>query len=766
MDSTYLSEQPNCQGDKLLTVKEVVDFLRRRKAIIGTSVGATLLVAILYCSFAQRRYQSEALLEVHAASNDGDLSGIGQNGARVIEATNPLEENVDLETKVAELTSEALDLQVIERLNLENTPDFRSNGDSSGGMLSLASDQLKPEAPGTTLRNSPTRRFRAMTRFQKRLQVNVVPGTRLISIKFSNPDPEMAARVVNELAEVLAQYTFGLRFRSTEKLSKVLDDQLGKVRDNMNRMQEQEIQLRRETRSYNTGSNAAGQETQYNPVLDQLQQATSALNQAESNRILRAAVDQIVHSQSPELISGLAGSGMLGSGDPQALNSLELINTLEGQIASQQAIVDHDRVVLGDAFPRLGQEKATLQALKSSLQAEVDRLSARARNDYEIAREQAKRTQEEHDKLLEKAQVLNDKYLRYQIVQQEAQDARQLYADLVRKLDQVGVTNGIQAVDTSLFSPGHVAAKSSSPRVLLSLFAAFSVGLGFGIPMATLVDLLDRTITSPRRLELESGFPVSVLLRDEYGDPTSPVRSGSSVTRWSFDVLTDPRSAYSRGIRLLRAALVLSSNCISPRVMLVTSCALKDSKEATPFNLAAVYALAGAKVLFVDAGVRTPGLASSLAIDDTQKGFSLMLSGQLPASWAIPVSAVPNLMYIPTGPKLVSSNELFDLRAMTSLVACWREQYEIIILNTPPLNFTSNTLLLAKHSDLILILVRYGVTTTESLELACRPLIQHLAAQIRVLITDVPKKSATARECFGDQIISTREIGFAGEERL
>ena len=88
------------------------------------------------------------------------------------------------------------------------------------------------------------------------------------------------------------------------------------------------------------------------------QQATSALNQAQSNRILRTAVAEIVKTRDPQLISGLAGSGMLGSGNPQSTTSLDLINSLQGQIATQQAAVNSEEVVFGDSYPELIQDRA------------------------------------------------------------------------------------------------------------------------------------------------------------------------------------------------------------------------------------------------------------------------------------------------------------------------------------------------------------------------------------------------------------------------
>ncbi len=131
--------------------------------------------------------------------------------------------------------------------------------------------------------------------------------------------------------------------------------------------------------------------------------------------------------------------------------------------------MNRDKLIYGDAYPKLIQEKAALDSVHKALREETDRLARRARNDYTIAREQEEHTRSENDKLLKHASQVNDKFLRYQIVRQEAQDARQLYADLNQRMRQAGVTAGLQSADIAVFSPALAPDKPHSPRILLNL---------------------------------------------------------------------------------------------------------------------------------------------------------------------------------------------------------------------------------------------------------------------------------------------------------
>jgi capsular exopolysaccharide synthesis family protein len=761
MESGFHSEQQHLDKDKLLTLGDILAFAQRRKKIVFAFVSALLFIGILYCIFATRRYQSEALVEVRRPEDALGLNRLVQGGgAEDAQPVNPLEETVTLATTVQELESASLDLQVIDRLHLQDTKDFKPTFDPIGALLGLFSASSKKDAPGTSFLDSPSRRAHALSKFDRHLKVEVVAGTRLISIKYANPDPELAAQVVNELASDLAQYDYKIKSNTTRQLSGWLGEQLDTVRKNAEDLQQREAQLRRRTESYSIGTNGSGQPAIYNPVIDQLQQTTTALNQAQSNRILRSAVEQIVKTRDPRLISGLAGSGMLGSGNPQSTTSLDLINSLETQIAQQKATVSRDQVLLGDSFPRLIQEKAELHALRSSLQGEIDRLANRAKNDAIIAASQERRTRIEHDKLLHRANILNDKYLQYEIVQQEAQDARQLYTDLNQRLRQVGVTVGVQSADTTLFAPGLAADKPHYPRISIVLLASILGGAFLGILYALFLDLRDDKVFSVRTLEAELDPPVFGLVPDyaptraraSFGKSLLGQAGESASTETSeIEVLARPSSPYSEAMRSLRTSVLLSRPGAAPRVLLVTSSVPAEGKSVTALNLAVTYARNGGRTLLVDANLRAPALAERLGIPASPNGLSLMLTGQLSPEWTTVVPGTLNLSLVPAGQRSPHPHELVGSETMRSLVAAWRQTYEVIIIEGPPILSVSDSLQLAEQADLILLVARYGATSLHSLRRACHLLPRHLRAHAGVLLNAVLPGSNAYYEYYGDQ---------------
>jgi polysaccharide biosynthesis transport protein len=752
MDGFGTSRQES-KVDTLVTIEDILDFLDHRKKIIALTILACFLAGLFYCVFATRRYQATALIEVEQPDDSFGANGLVQGkGATAPQAPNPLEETVTLTTKVEELKSDNLVLQVIDQLHLENSAELKPSFDPVGLVMSIFSAPSRKDGPGTSFLDSPARRERALAKFNRHLKVEIVPGTRLISVKYASKDPDLAALIVNALANDLADYGYKIKSTTTKQLSAWLADQLTAVRQNAETLQAQEAKLRRDSESYSIGTSPGGGPNIYNPVVDQLQQATAALNQTETNSILRSAVEQIVKTRDPQLISGLAGSSLVGSGNPQSTNSLDLINLLETQIAQQQAAVSRDEVVLGDSYPKLVQEKAELQALQSELRAEITRLGNRAKNDAMIARSQEQHTRAEHDQLLRRANASNDRYMRYQIVQQEAQDARQLYTDLNQRLREVGVVIGLQSADTTLFAPGLAPDKPHYPRKALVLIAATMAGTFFGVMLSLGLDVFDDRISSLRQLKsgpnvpLLGTLPAYNLLRNGDGSAvffkSIPRRKSPRQTAVT---LLGPSSLYAQAMRSLRASLILAHPGRAPKVMLVTSTTRHEGKSVTARNLAATFARAGQKVLLVanDSRWQDP---VELTEKEYPEGVPL---GTLTSEKAVPAGGLSEFSVISAGHQSTRLEQSTETEVTKIHVDAWRKIYDVIVLDGLPLLPMSDSLLLADQADSIILVARYNSTHASCLRRACLMLPPYLRERTAIVLNAVPSKGTLHKELYG-----------------
>ena len=775
MEVAQRSDQGKAGEGKLLTLGDLLKFLFRRRFTILLVTLSFFILGILYCALATRRYQAETLIEIKRPDDALGLNSLVQGTSQSSGEQNPLEENVTLATKVQELESESLALRVIDELQMEGTPDFQHHFSINPlpYFLGLFAAPSKKDAAGTAFMDSPSRRVLAFKTFEAHLKIEVVAGTRLISIDYSSPDPDLAAAVVKALVSDLAQSNFQTRYKSTQQMSTWLADQIESVRQQADGMQQQESQLRRETETYNLGgTNAAGQTMVYSPLLDHLQQSTLALSQAESNRIIRAAVKQIVQSRDPKLISGLAGSGLIGAGNPQSATSLDLVKDLQTKEAVQQQQLSQDQVRYGDANPKLMQEKAQLEAIQRSLEAETSRLAQRADNDFAVASTEEKHTREQHDLLIKRANVVDDKALQYEIVRQQAQDARQLYTDLNRRLREAGVTAGLQSADMTVVSEAFAPDKPNTPKVLIALPASLFAGLLIGIMLAGIQDVRDDKVNTVDTVESELGIPVYAVTPDfntvgsiygygkglysKYGGrrkSESPEEQDlrASAKKHNIMVVAGPDSQYAEALRVLRTAILLSKPGATPKTILITSSTPAEGKSTTSVNLAAIYARTGMRTLLVEVDLRKPVIARRIGLPVSLDGLTRILTGQLPQDWVIPVSDVPNLFCIPAGQRPPDPHELISSEALKAMIRYWQGQYDLVILDGPPVLPVVDSVLISEQADLVLVITRFGKTSINSLRTTHRLLSRQVRANIGAVLNAVSQNTDGYYEYYGSR---------------
>ena len=286
-----------------------------------------------------------------------------------------LNANLDQETQSEILQSDALALKVIEKLGLASTEDFRPKLSLNPltYLLNIVTPGSVPDNPNARLEDSPVARTRVLKVFSDRLSVKPLPGTRLIRIRFLNPDRQLAAAVVNSLTTALMDFGFQTRYAATNQSSEWLSGQLADLKKQAQDLQANVVSLQRSSGVYSLGSDPQGHDQTYSEVLDRLQQATTALTTATSNRIIKAAVFENVRHGDPELLSGLAGATLMGT-SPAVQNSFSLLQTLRSQQAALQSQLAQNASKFGSDYPKLSDEKQGLHSVDEAIAAEVNRI--------------------------------------------------------------------------------------------------------------------------------------------------------------------------------------------------------------------------------------------------------------------------------------------------------------------------------------------------------------------------------------------------------
>ena len=268
--------------------------------------------------------------------------------------------------------------------------------------------------------------------FESHLKVTPVSGTRLITVEYLSTSPQTAAAVVNQLVEDLSDYNFQTRHNATREASGWLGNQLNELRKQSEDLQAKVVDLQRDSGVFAFGqTDGQGHEQVFTPALDQLQQATSQLEQAQSARIMKGALYQVVKNGDPELISGLAGNGMLSGASAGVTGSLTLLQRLRSEEAQTQAKLNELSAKFGPGYPKLAELQSNLDSTQKSIHDEAARIAARVQNDYTIAQQIEDKDRAVFLDEKSQAEAQNDKAVQYQIARQEATQSRTLYENLV-----------------------------------------------------------------------------------------------------------------------------------------------------------------------------------------------------------------------------------------------------------------------------------------------------------------------------------------------
>ncbi len=757
--------------------------LRRRRLLVLRPVIALLLLAVLYCAFATRRYKATGQIQVQRESSGAfglESSVMGREDNSV--STDSLDYNIMLQTEVEILQSNALSLAVIRDLQLENTRDYfaKTADGSAANWMTRARGVLmfwrKPLEPlSIPLGQAPNRRYKALKIFASHLKVEPMTGTRLVEVSYADPDPARSAAVVNDLIAQLGDFTFQQRFTATLQGSSWLTGQLADLRKQMQSLQAKALSLQRDTGMF-------GNDASRNVVLERLETLNQALTQAESNRILKEAVDRVAASGDPELISSLSGNATMGAAASMT-NSLTLIQNLRSQEASLRAELAQDSVRYGPAYPRLGELEAQLQGVSRSIQDEVHRLGARAHSDYLIAAREEAGARAAFDEQKRDAGKLNDSMLAYGLAKQEADSSRDIYENLLAKLKQAGVLEGLKANNITVVALAQVPPPQypSSPRMLLIFAAALASGLGVGALLVMCMELLDNKVRSFEGMERTMGIPLIAVLpvferihsgvrsgwvgrlsaggslrnllgpaSDSTGAPLRPVPARRPPPQLAA---LDPRSStFTEGLRSLRTSLLLARSGQPPQVVLVTSCLEGEGKTTLALNLAALYAQAGSRVLLVDADLRKPTIASCFPPEATG-GLGAALASQAAPNVRHPIEMMPNLAVLCGDEVPPFPSELLASARFRSLLEGWRAEYDFIVFDSPPVLPVTDATILSQVSDATLLVARHGQTNRQALRRSAETLRKQHPGQaaLGMVLNGVSRDSGDFYEYFGYQ---------------
>lgn len=311
----------------------------------------------------------------------------------------------------------------------------------------------------------------------------------------------------------------------------------------------------------------------------------------------------------------------------------------------------------------------------------------------------------------------------------EAQRLAQAYAEalveMITELETPVANPDASPIKASIVGAAGFPDEPTSPRPVRNLALGLLLGIVGAAALTVLRELLDTTIKSPEDLAKQTDAPLlGTIPLDKRQIPINELDLGAPTTE-----------AY----RVLRTNIQFVGIDQPTKVFVITSPLPGDGKTVTSVNLAMSLALAGRRVLLVEADLRRPRASKTLGLDRSV-GFTSALLGMVPLNDAVQIHAETGLHVLASGPLPPNPAELLQTQAMARLVQTIRAQYDVVILDAPPVLPVTDAALLSSLADGAIVIVRHGTTRGETLSQCMKSLVAVEAECAGVVINGVPRR--------------------------
>ena len=713
--------------------------------IAGLTMLCTTLVGV-YMARQPNLYEANVQIQVDL-ENPSPTLGTGKGGTYVV---NPVNDPAYFNTQLQVLTSPRLLRRVVKDLNLENDPNFRVTptgtpsrwqrwfGTSSTESSSLSSPSLATSEEEGELSQADLAEATRLAPYVEAIQLGLkaepvkevrlpIKETRLIDLTFGNSNPHMAAKIVNKIAETFVRLNIERKTENNKSTSDILQQ---RVADLQTQIKQQETQLLEYAKNHQILSLDAAQNT----VVERLTNLNRQLLEAENERKVAEAAYQAA------LAPGAADA--LATGNAREANDAE---TRLSQLVQRRAQLMVDFTA---QWPEVKEIDNQIAALEKQLEQTRSRASNVVLTNLgthyrqSMARERALRASFNQQRSETLAQ--NEAAVNYRILQQEIETSRGLLEGMLQRSKEneaalASLRNNIHVNDYAVIPNAPV-----GPKRLLFTGVAFAFALLIGIGIAVLLGYLDDSFRSADDLERTLNLRAIAAI-----PTTNGKRLSTSLGASDSELLLEPADPlpFREAYRQLRTSMLLSSRQNGMKSMLVTSSVPGEGRTTIAVNTALSLARTGALVLIIDADLRKPSLHTVFDLDN-QNGLTTLLTDGFDER--DPLRFIQHserrVGVLTSGPVFEDSAELLGTGPMRKLVESLERIYDYIIIDSPPIGYFTDAVLVSSMVDRVALVVDSYQSTRETVRRSYQLLQDAGAPTLGIVLNNVKEPRYKLRQ--------------------
>jgi capsular exopolysaccharide synthesis family protein len=533
-------------------------------------------------------------------------------------------------------------------------------------------------------------------KFLSRLNVSSVGRSRVLNISFTSQDPAIASSVANSIANLYITQQLEQKFDARQKANAWLTERLTRLREEVETA-ERAVETARASQGVVQGRDAG-------LVNEQLSQLNTQLVMARAENSTSVA-------QLRSVESAVEARGIRAVFD---VTDSTLVNGLRAQETTLRQREAELLNNLGPRHPQVVDLKSQISSVSNEINNEANNRLRALRNQAAVTQQRVASLEQSMTRLEQEAARVNQSDVQIRALQREADANRALFENFLARSKETQSVD-LEQPNAWIVSTANSPLNPSFPQKPLFIAVALILATGLGLTLVFLAEQLERGMQTQEDVERMLHLPSLGMI---------PLVKRNRLSRMPPQdyALDKPASAYSQAVKSLFTSLIIAHQRKGTgNIVLLTSAVPGEGKSALVATLARVTAIAGRRVLIVDCDLRRPNIHRSLSLPN-QYGLADFLSGNATLPDVMRTDSRTGADVITAGsptdnPEEIIRNPLFD-----QMLFNLRPQYDLILLDAPPVLPVSDTRILAEKASQCVVVVKWRRTPRKLVQLAIRQL--------------------------------------------
>ncbi len=540
-------------------------------------------------------------------------------------------------------------------------------------------------------------------RYSQNLRIDLrSPNSTILWIWIETTSPYKDIDYLNKLAEYYIHQRVQKKNEIAIKTIEFVDRQLGIFEDSLKNAEKEMTAFKK--------TNLIAVSDQGQQINEQLKEVETQIKQLEIKKAYLKQLLVMTNSQDKEL--NIFPPSVVGVNDPVLENLMQKYSEALYEKATAQISIKEDK-----RLPVLQSINLKIEQIRQSI---ISYIGQSIKYTEATIKELEKQRNQLYSQLMQfplaerKLLQLNRKF----------EINNNIYTFLLQRRMEAGITLASSRPDAEIIDRAIPETIRFKRKIgYINVLKTIVIALTIVVIIILIIYLIDNKIKSKTEIEHLTDIPI-------IGTITN------NRTNTKIPVAKYPRSSITESFRALRTNLLYYMVDTPAQVILITSTVSGEGKSFIASNLAAIFATTGKKTVIIEADLRKPKSHEYFSVN-SDKGIVTYLIGEHSYEEIFHKTDIENLWLIPYGDIPPNPVELIESSRMQELIKRLQEDFDYIIIDSPPVGIVTDALVLAQYSDIMLFVVRQLYTTRQSIKLLNEIKEKNKVKNLGIVINDI-----------------------------